>query len=134
MIAVGRWLPQFLKNVLIKFTEGREAKDVYPTHYRVNTQKSVARVLADAGFTNDRIIMLNTSSAGSILMLGPFVVLSLLWARCTARPGLSHLRSNIIAISRPVVMNKPACRTKGASEVASSGEWVTAEATARLGH
>jgi len=133
LTALGRRTPQFLKNVLIKFTEGRVAKDVYPTHYRVNTQESVARVLADAGFTNDRMIMLNTSSAGSILMLGPFVVPALLWARCTERPGLSHLRSNIIAISRPVVTNKPASRPKTASEVASSREWVSAEATARLG-
>lgn len=99
--ALGRSLPQFLKNVLVQFSEGRDGKDVYPTHYRVNTEQSVPQMLARAGFTPDQVIMLNTSAAGRILLFGPFVVLELLWIRLTRRPRLSHHRSNIIAIARP---------------------------------
>jgi ubiquinone/menaquinone biosynthesis C-methylase UbiE len=99
---LGRNFPQPVKNLLVRFSEGRDAKDVYPTHYRINTEESVIRVLADAGFSSDQVVMVNTSAAGRILLLGPLVVLELLWVRLTERPGMRRHRTNIIAVGRPV--------------------------------
>jgi SAM-dependent methyltransferase len=99
--AVGRYLPQPVKNVLIWLSEGREARDVYPAHYRINTARTIETLLRQAGFTAEDVIMVNTSSAGRIMLLGPFVVLELLWIRLTRRATLSHHRSDIIAIIRP---------------------------------
>jgi hypothetical protein len=90
-----------VKNLLVVFSEGRGAKDVYPTHYRVNVPAEIPALTARAGLQAQRVIMLNTSSTGRIMLLGPFVVLELLWIRLTQRPGLSHHRSNIIGIVAP---------------------------------
>jgi ubiquinone/menaquinone biosynthesis C-methylase UbiE len=100
-VALARHLPQAVKNALVHLSEGREAKDVYPTHYRINTTGEIPMLLQRAGFTSDRVISLNTSSAGRILLLGPFVLLELLWIRLTQRAAFSHYRSNIIAVIRP---------------------------------
>ena len=98
---LGRWLPQPIKNMLVWFSERRDAADVYPTHYRINTAGAIQRVLQQAGFAADQVLMLNTSSAGRILLLGPLVVLELLWIRLTRRPHLSQYRTNIIGVIRP---------------------------------
>jgi hypothetical protein len=44
--------------------------------------------------------MLNTSSAGRILLRGPLVVLELLWIRFTRRPAMRRHRTTIIAVIR----------------------------------
>lgn len=106
--ALGGSLPQFVKNALVRFSEGRDAADVYPTHYRINTARAIPRVLEEAGFVADDVIMLNTSATSRILLLGPLVVLELLWIRLTRRPSLSHHRSNIIGIVRPAVATRAA--------------------------
>jgi ubiquinone/menaquinone biosynthesis C-methylase UbiE len=99
--ALGRRLPQRVKNLLVRLSEHRLAADVYPTHYRINTEGAIAHHLQEAGFSVDRMIMLNTSSAGRILLLGPLVVLELLWIRFTRRPAMRRHRSTIIAVIRP---------------------------------
>jgi ubiquinone/menaquinone biosynthesis C-methylase UbiE len=96
--AVARHLPQAIKNFFVWFSEGRGGEDVYPTHYRINTVRDIDRLLDEAGFAAGQVTLLNTSAAGRILLLGPLVVLELLWIRLTQRPTLSHHRSNIIAV------------------------------------
>ncbi len=96
-VAVAQRLPQFVKEAVVSFSEGRPAKDVYPTFYRINTETSAKELAERAGFRVCRITMLNSSSTASIFLLGPFVVLELLWIRLTRRPQLRGLRSNIIA-------------------------------------
>jgi len=99
--ALGRHLPQSAKNLLVLFSEGRAEEDVYPTHYRINTPAAIRSLLPKSGLEAEQVQMLNTSAAGRILLLGPLVVLELLWLRLTERPSLSHHRSNIIAVARP---------------------------------
>ena len=99
--ALGRHLPQFAKNLLVLLSEGRAEEDVYPTHYRINTPRALDALLPQAGFRPEAVHWLNTSSAGRILLLGPFVVLELLWLRLTERPSLYHHRSNVIVVMRP---------------------------------
>jgi SAM-dependent methyltransferase len=112
-VAVARRLPQFLKDAFVSYSEGRPSKDVYPTFYRINTEASVKELAERAGFRVCRTTMLNTSSTSSIFLLGPFVVLELLWIRLTRRPQLRGLRTNIIAEIRT---------NGGAHCVATSGE------------
>jgi SAM-dependent methyltransferase len=99
--ALSRYVPQIVKNWLVKLSEGRAADDVYPTHYRINTEQAIRRVAQKAGFEAREVTMLNTSAAGRILLLGPFVVLELLWIRLTQQAWLRRHRTNIIAIITP---------------------------------
>jgi SAM-dependent methyltransferase len=99
--ALGRSLPQRIKNLLVGLSEGREESDVYPTYYRFNAPLAIPRVLAEAGFAADQVMMLNTSSVGRILLFGPFVVFELLWNRMTRWSWLSGHRSNVIVIASP---------------------------------
>jgi ubiquinone/menaquinone biosynthesis C-methylase UbiE len=98
---VSGWVPQPLKNLLVRLSEGRVAADVYPTHYRINTEAAVRRIVQDAGFDARDVIMLNTSNAGRILLLGPLVVLELLWLRLTQQARLRRHRTNIIGVLSP---------------------------------
>ena len=98
---LSRYVPQSVKNWLVQLSEGRSADDVYPTHYRINTHEAVRERAQAAGFEVREVTMLNTSSAGRILLLGPFVVLELLWIRLTQQPWLSRHRTNIIAVVTP---------------------------------
>lgn len=99
-IALGRHLPQWLKNALILWTEGRVSEDVYPTWYRLNTCRAVSDLVRRAGLVPEDVIMVNTKVPGGILLFGPFVVLQLLWIRMTHRPFLREHRNNIIAVLR----------------------------------
>ena len=94
---LARIFPQFLKNALVYLSENRRAADVYPTFYRINNEASVRELSKQTGFSVAHVSMLNTSSTGRIVLLGPFVVLELMWLRMTQRPALAHLRTNIIA-------------------------------------
>ena len=99
--ALGRHFPQRLKNTLVLVSEGRAAEDVYPTHYRINTRAAIRTLLSKTGWVAEDVQLLNTSAAGRILLLGPLVVLELLWVRLTERAAWSDHRSNIITIMRP---------------------------------
>ena len=99
--ALGRHLPQPIKNRLVSFSEDRADEDVYPAHYRINTASDVRTCAERAGFAETRLLLLNTSSAGRILLLGPLVVLELLWIRLTRLSALAGLRSNIIGVISP---------------------------------
>jgi SAM-dependent methyltransferase len=99
-IAVGRRLPQWLKNLLIRWTEGRVAEDVYPTWYRMNTSRTVEDLGERAGLVTERVIMVNCCVPGGILLFGPLVILQLLWIRLTHHPSLREHRNNIIGILR----------------------------------
>ncbi len=95
--AIASLFPQFLKDGLVYVSEGRPSEDVYPAFYRINTEAAAKELPERAGFSVSRITMLNTSSTGRIILLGPFVLLELLWIRLTQHPRLSRFRTNIIA-------------------------------------
>jgi SAM-dependent methyltransferase len=96
-LALARLFPQFLKNVLVYVSENRRAADVYPTFYRINNEASVRELSKRTGFSVAQVTMLNTSSTGRIVLLGPFAVFELMWLRMTERPALARFRTNIIA-------------------------------------
>jgi ubiquinone/menaquinone biosynthesis C-methylase UbiE len=95
-------IPQALKNRLVRFFEGRKEEDVFPTFYRMNTPKAIRRVGAAVGFSVERLTLTDTSAL--TVILGPIVVLELMWIRLCRLEGLRNLRSNIVAVLR----NSPA--------------------------
>jgi 2-polyprenyl-3-methyl-5-hydroxy-6-metoxy-1,4-benzoquinol methylase len=94
-IRIASWLPQFLKNILIRFLEGRREHDVFKTFYRMNTPEAVEELGQEADFRIDGVRLV-TSSAATV-MLGPIVLIELLALRILGHPYFARWRSNIIA-------------------------------------
>ena len=93
-------MPDRIKRLLARISEGRAESDVFPTLYRINTAKTIERVVADAGFEVEQFQKLNTSSTGDMLLYGPFVMLPLVWRRLLRFPRLQNYRSNFIVVLR----------------------------------
>lgn len=91
-------LPQSIKVRLVNFLENRHAKDIYPTHYHLNTQRSISKVAPDAGFETPEVEMVNSSA--ETIMLGPIVIVELLLIRILNLKKCIRWRSNIIATLR----------------------------------
>lgn len=97
-VTVARLLPDTIKRLLVKFFDGREETDVFPTHYRANRAEEIRRIAASAGFEPDEMKFV---SSGAIATPLPFVsVFELLLLRQFERPSLAHYRSNIICALR----------------------------------
>ena len=92
--------PQALKNKVVNFSEGRLDEDIFPAHYRINSWESIQHCAEQAGFELISLRALNSSAAGSIIMLGPFVVFDLLARRLSRRESLKTWRSNYIVVLR----------------------------------
>ena len=97
-IIVSSLIPQFLKNRLIHFFDQRPAEDVFPTFYRLNTPGRVRRYCTQTGFELASLTLTDTSAL--TVMLGPVVIVELLWFKVCRLEGLASLRSNIIAVFR----------------------------------
>jgi ubiquinone/menaquinone biosynthesis C-methylase UbiE len=97
MIVIAAMTPQWIKNKLAHFMEGRDEADVFPTQYRLNTFEQVEDHARRAGFNITSCQSLNSSNAGAI-MLGPFVFIDLLIKRVTSGESLKHLRSNFVVL------------------------------------
>jgi SAM-dependent methyltransferase len=94
--AFARLVPQGLKARLIAFFEGRKEEDVFPTHYRMNTPARVRDLSASAGF---RIVdLMRVESSAQAVMLGPLVIIELLWIRLLRFPALRDYRSNLVVV------------------------------------
>jgi ubiquinone/menaquinone biosynthesis C-methylase UbiE len=96
MIAAA--LPDGLKKRLIRWLEGRAEADVFPTHYRMNTALAVRRLADRCSF--DVVMLQHVSSSATLQMLGPLVLLELLYIRLIARAALAPLRSGLVVILR----------------------------------
>jgi len=95
-IRVASWLPQRVKNLLIRLLEARQEHDVFKTFYRMNTALAVAKLGAVAGFKVAAVRQLNSSA--STVMLGPVVLVELLALRILERPAFARWRSNLVVI------------------------------------
>jgi ubiquinone/menaquinone biosynthesis C-methylase UbiE len=97
---MARLVPERLKAKLIHFLEGRREEDVFPTLYRMNTPARVKKLARENGLYIVKLIRIESSAQG--VMLGPLVLLELLWIRLLRFVALRDLRSNLI-----VVLQKP---------------------------
>jgi SAM-dependent methyltransferase len=69
LIFIASLTPDFLKKWLILKLEKRVAADVFPTFYRINTERRVRELAAETGFRVERL--LTVGAGGSFLFLGP---------------------------------------------------------------
>ena len=95
---VATAMPDRMKKVLIRLLEGRAEADVFPTHYRMNTAAAIQQLASRCGF--DVVMLQHVSSSATLQMLGPVVLLELLYIRAIARAALAPLRSGLVVILR----------------------------------
>jgi SAM-dependent methyltransferase len=95
-------IPQKVKNKLIEIAEGREEDDVFPTFYKLNDVPSIVRAAKAGGLEIREFHKLSCSSTGTIMLLGPLVILDLLFRRLTRWKVLENFRANFV-----VVLQKP---------------------------
>jgi SAM-dependent methyltransferase len=95
---LARLVPEKLKARLIAFLENRKAEDVFPTLYRMNAPGRILELSREAGLSVSELNRIE-SSAQSV-MLGPVVLIELLWIRLLRLSVLRNLRSNLIVVLR----------------------------------
>jgi 2-polyprenyl-3-methyl-5-hydroxy-6-metoxy-1,4-benzoquinol methylase len=95
---VARALPDGLKRKLVRLFEGRVEADVFETHYRLNTAAEVRRRARAAGF--DVLEVRHVNSSATLKMLGPVVLLELLYIRVIEHPWFAQLRSGLVVTLR----------------------------------
>ena len=96
MTIIASLLPNRLKLKLIRILEGREENDIFPTFYRLNTPRLVAKY-ADRQKLKVQELVLTKTSAETI-MLGPLVIVELLLTKLCEWPVLRNFRSIIIGV------------------------------------
>lgn len=97
---LARLVPGQFKVGLVGFFEGRKEEDVFPTLYRMNTAARVTQYATQHGFLVQSLQ--HAESSAQAVILGPFVILELLWIRLLRFSFLAGLRSNLI-----VILKKP---------------------------
>ncbi|HLH39846.1 MAG TPA: class I SAM-dependent methyltransferase [Bryobacteraceae bacterium] len=98
LIRMARLVPQAVKNKIILLLERRQEEDVFPTEYRMNTERDILSAAAGAGFEVVELKQLN--SAAITALLGPLAIFELLYLRMLENPRLAWLRSNLVVTLR----------------------------------
>jgi SAM-dependent methyltransferase len=93
---IGRLVPAAIKGLLIRALDSRSAEDVFPTHYRANSQRALARVGAGAGLRLTKCELVETDAI--FALVPPVAALELIVIRLLLTRPLRHFRSNIIAV------------------------------------
>jgi hypothetical protein len=91
-------LPQGVKNLLAALLEGRREEDVFPTRYRMNTEPRIRGLARSCGLEVEEIRLVD--STPSTVMLGPVVILELLWIRLLRHGPFRALKTDIVAVLR----------------------------------
>jgi SAM-dependent methyltransferase len=92
------WLPAAFRRRAASVLEGRRESDVFPTHYRMNTEPALRDLARAHGFTLEQIAFVNSSLTMARfppLALAEIGVVSLLETR-----PMAWARSNIVAVLR----------------------------------
>lgn len=111
-VVLSRHLPQKMKNRMAWILQRRAEKDVFPTHYRVNSKKRIQEVAAASGLQVETIRLIE--STPQMRICPPLVLVELLWIRFIRHPRMEGLRTNLIAILR--LTDPPQERTRSFSE------------------
>lgn len=96
MTMIAKSIPEAWKKKLALILEGREEKNVFPTHYKANSESRIKKLAGATGFDVRKIKMIVTNPEFSIIP--PVVMLELLWIRMLMTKPLRKWRTNIIAI------------------------------------
>ena len=98
VIVVSGWLPDPVKQMAARILDGRKGEDVYPTHYRCNSEHAISEVAEASGFELASIRFIPTEAVFALVL--PLAVLELLWIRRTMREDMASYRTNIITTLR----------------------------------
>jgi len=94
-----RLVPERVAFWLIRFLEGREEHDVFPTHYRANTRADLARLLGQSGLEEERVTLLVDRPFFFFFL--PLSVLDMAFAKMLQLLGCHHLAAvTILGIYR----------------------------------
>lgn len=97
-VILSKFVPEWLKGKLIYLLEGREEHDVFPTHYKANTESQVKALAQANGF---EILQLDLNATDAIFaMIPPLAALELLWIRLLMTQPFRRLRTNMIVALR----------------------------------
>jgi len=98
LIFIASFVPDVFKKPIIRVLERRQAEDVFPTHYQLNTQHRVEQAAKRCGMEIERLDLVGSS--GSFARMGP-----LGWMECVLLKmldvfGGGRWNPNIICILR----------------------------------
>ena len=95
-IILAKAVPDNLKKIIIKLLQDRAEADVFSTHYKLNTPKTIRTVAETYNYELSDLHLLQ-APADSV-MLGPIVAIELLLMKILSYNALKTCRSNIIAV------------------------------------
>ena len=98
---LSRAVPDVAKGVLIRLLDSRAAADVFPTHYRANTDRALEATAARVGLHVVRMQMVATDAV--LALVPPLAAIELAFIRLTLQKRLRRYRADIIA-----TLQKPA--------------------------
>jgi SAM-dependent methyltransferase len=98
-VRVSRLLPDGVKTALARVLEDRVAEDVFPTHYRANTEDVVRALAREAGMSAAAVHFVGTVPVFGVVP--PLAAVELLLLRqLMRRPALERYRQTIIGVLR----------------------------------
>jgi SAM-dependent methyltransferase len=95
---LARAVPDALRGMAARVLERRPAADRFPTFYRANTPRRIARLAHEAGLAVEAVAL--TRSTAMFWFALPVAAVELLWLRLLAWRRLAALRPNLIASLR----------------------------------
>ena len=97
-VILSKLVPEALKGKLIHLLEGRQEHDIFPTHYKANTEAQVKALAQANGF---EVVQLDLIATDAIFaMLPPLAAVELLWIRMLMTQPFRSLRTNMIVALR----------------------------------
>jgi SAM-dependent methyltransferase len=97
-VILSKVVPEWLKGKLIYLLEGREEHDVFPTHYKANTEAQVKALARANGF---EVLQLDLIATDAIFaMLPPLAAFELFLIRLLMTQPFRSLRTNMIVALR----------------------------------
>ena len=97
-VRMVRLVPEGLRPRLARWLHGRHAEDVFPTHYRANTERDVRALAAAAGL--EMVEMHCLLSFAFFGVVPPLAALELALMRLLMRPSLAAWRPHLLAVLR----------------------------------
>jgi ubiquinone/menaquinone biosynthesis C-methylase UbiE len=93
---MARVIPEFAKDRIVYFLQGREEEDVFPAFYRVNSIPEIRSLCNKAGF--EVLEITRTCCSPQFVMIPPILVVELLWIRFLMSRAGMLFRPYLIAI------------------------------------
>lgn len=93
---LAKAIPPTLRARVIWFFEHRKEEDVFPTYYRVNTERTIRKLAERVGFKVATLRLIVSSA--QFVMIPPLVIVELLLIRLLKMPFARRFRTNIIAV------------------------------------